>query len=105
MLKRGSRLSSADLRLVFPGKTVSGPFLLRFGKNQKGRNRFAVVVGAKFGKTAVLRHRWQRQMREKLKSWPNLGLDVIASPLPEARGLDPKEATKSLASAYEKIKK
>jgi len=104
MFKRANRLGSAVLKTNFPGKIVSGPFLIRFGKNNTGHNRFAVVVGVKFEKKASGRNRWKRSMREKLKKWPNLSVDAVVSPTKQAKGTDPGKITEILLSAYEKIK-
>ena len=77
--------------------------MFRFGKNGRKLNRFAAVVGAKFEKSSAKRHYWKRQITEKLKSWPELGLDVAVFPLKEAKNLPAGEATKPIKEAFKKI--
>ncbi len=103
MFARPSRLPTKDFGKNAAKKIIIGQFLLRLGKNGGEKNRFATVVGSKFAKTAAERHRWQRQIREKLKTWPELGLDAIVSPLSEAKKIGPKEATKELLDGYKRI--
>ena len=103
MFAQKNRLGTAGFGSKNIKKITSGPFLVRFGKNNTGENRFAVVVSAKFEKSAAKRHRWQRQIRERLKNWPKAGLDVIVSPLPAAKELGAKKASEALLEGYKKI--
>lgn len=103
MLARAKRLQTADFGKNATKKIIIGHFLVRFGKNKTDKNRFAAVVGSKFAKTAVERHRWQRQIREKLQKWPELGLDVIVSPLAEAKKTGPQKASEELLEGFKRL--
>jgi RNase P protein component len=103
MFARRNRLKTSGFGEKNRKKTTIGPFLVRFGKNMSGENRFAVVISSKFEKSSARRHYWQRQIREKLKSWPNLGVDVIVSPLPAAKAAGAKKASEELFRGYAAI--
>jgi ribonuclease P protein component len=103
MFAQKNRLGTAGFGNKKIKKTTIGPFLVRFGKNNTEENRFAVVVSAKFEKSAVKRHYWQRQIREKLKNWPRAGLDVIVSPLPAAKESGAKKSSETLLDGYKSI--
>ncbi|TSC59933.1 MAG: hypothetical protein LiPW15_601 [Parcubacteria group bacterium LiPW_15] len=103
MFARKNRLGTAGFGNKNTKKTNIGPFLVRFGKNAAAENRFAVVVSAKFEKSAAKRHYWQRQIRERLKSWPKAGLDVIVSPLPAAKEVGARAASAALQNGYKAI--
>lgn len=77
--------------------------MVRFGKNNTEENRFATVVSLKFEKSAAKRHIWQRHIRERLKTWPKLGLDVIVSPLQTAKESGAKEASRALLLGYKAL--
>lgn len=78
--------------------------MFRFGKNGTKSNRFATVVGAKFEKSSAKRHYWKRQITEQLRFWPELGLDVVVTPLKEAKSLPAREAAAPIAEAFQKIR-
>lgn len=103
MFAKKNRLKTADFGNKNIKKITIGPFLVRFGKNATGENRFAVVVSAKFEKSAAKRHSWQRQIRERLKNWPKNGLDVIVSPLPAAKELGARKASEALVGGHKTI--
>ena len=105
MFKKSNRLQSSVLGGGLPKKISIGPFLVRFGKNNLIRNRFAVIIGKKNEKTAVGRHVWQRQIREKLKKWPNLGIDVAISCVCSVKDKNPRVETQMLVDGYRQITK
>jgi RNase P protein component len=103
MFARRKRVPAEVLAGRFPGQIVISHFLFRFGKNGTRLNRFAAIVGAKFEKSSAKRHDWKRQITERLKSWPELGLDVVVSPLKEAKNLPGRKATEPIKEAFKKL--
>jgi ribonuclease P protein component len=103
MFPRRKRIPASVLSGKFPRQLVIAHFIFRFGKNGTKFNRFAVIVGAKFEKSSAKRHYWKRQITEALLSWPELGLDVVVSPLKDAKNLPAKEATGPIREAFQKI--
>lgn len=103
MFARQKRIPAKVLAGRFSRQMVIAHFLLRFGKNGTNLNRFAVIVGAKFEKSSAKRHDWKRQIMERLKSWPELGLDIVVSPLKEAKKFPAREATEPIKEAFRKL--
>lgn len=104
MAPRVKRLPASEFTKNTRRKAIIGCFLARFGENKGKANRIAVIVGAKFEKTAAKRHAWQRRMREKMRGWPEMGLDIVLSPLPEAKRLSPREASLTLIDGFKRLK-
>lgn len=103
MFSRKFRLPAEEFKKAGKRKLPIPHFFVLFGKNSLGFNRFGVVIGVKFDKSAAKRHYWKRQIREVLKKWPSLGADVIVSPLPDAKKFSAREMASTLAEAYKKI--
>lgn len=70
-----------EFQTVFSrGKSIFDPIcLLKYKRNNLLYSRFAVIVGKKVEKSAVKRHKWQRQILEILRLFPNLpqGYDLM----------------------------
>ncbi|MEK7615449.1 MAG: ribonuclease P protein component [Patescibacteria group bacterium] len=80
-----------DIKTLFArGKSVFGLLVgMKMAKNEVGVTRFAVVVGTKISKRAVVRNRLRRQLRGiLLKHLTEFkpGFDVILMPKKEAIG-------------------
>lgn len=103
MFARRKRIPAEILAGKLPRQAAVERFLFRFGKNGTPTNRFAAIVGVKFEKSSVKRHYWKRQILERLKTWPELGLDVAVTPQKEAKKLSAREATMVIEGAYKKI--
>ena len=80
-----------DIKTLFArGKSVFGSFVgLKFFKNNLPVSRFAVVAGIKVSKSAVVRNRLKRQVRQIVHSKLDsiaLGHDVLLFLKPQAVG-------------------
>ena len=92
MLPKENRLKrDKDFQRVFKGgKGAYGSFCgAKFAKNNLKHSRIAVVVGTKVSKSAVVRNRLRRQIREVVrlrmaKIAP--GYDLVIVVKPEAKG-------------------
>jgi RNase P protein component len=103
MFPRRKRIPAKTLAGKLTGQLIISHFLFRFGKNGLAENRYAVVIGLKFDKSSAKRHYWKRQINERLRLWPDAGLDVAVFPLKEAKKLLPREAVEPIKGAFKKI--
>lgn len=110
MLSAQNRLRhDQDFKLIFGrGKSVFDPVCgIKFAKNQHKYSRFAVVVGTKVSKKAVVRNRVRRQYRAILrKNLGNIlpGFDVIL--LVSNKAIDPtsQEKEDKLLTVFKKAR-
>ena len=102
MLPKEHRLKrDQDLKSVFTrGGGGSGRFFyLKRYPNQLGVSRFAFVVGSKVSKSAVLRNKIRRRMREVVRlRLPSvrMGMDIAVVAKPEVRTVSSLDARQDL---------
>lgn len=110
MLSRPHRLSlEKDIKTLFAkGKGVFDSCAgLKFRPNGKERSRFAVVVGTKVSKSAVVRNRIRRQIREVIRlrlGEIKPGFDVMFMVRKEAEGKTYSELEGRVTGALRKAK-
>ncbi len=95
MIPRAFRLPIGQNALQ-NGEAVSSPFLLvKYQPNGCSNHRFGVIVSAKAGKTAVLRHRIKRTVLTMLIAWPpkraGICYDFLVIASPRLNSLPPRE--------------
>ncbi len=104
MLKKDNRLK-VRARLE-KSQTVLNPlFTLKYGKNEKGVNRFAVIVSKKVDIRAVARNRTRRQIMsciEKIIDKTVLGFDFLFIVKKEAVGKKTIVICKAIESIIKK---
>lgn len=92
MLSSENRLrSDRDFSRVHTrGNTIRGPFLsLRFTPNRLSVNRFGFLVGKKVSKSAVIRRKVQRRLREAVRAQHGTlvgGQDIVVLVRPSVVG-------------------
>ena len=94
-----------DIKTLFArGKSVFGLLIgMKIVKNQTGAIRFAVVIGTKISKRAVVRNRLRRQIRGILfKHLTEFkpGYDVVLLPKKEAIGKSSKILEQDLMATF-----
>ncbi len=110
MLPRPHRLTlDKDIKTLFAkGKGVFDVYAgLKFRKNDLAVSRFAVVVGTKVSKSAVVRNRLRRQVREAIRSRleeVKPGFDVMVLIRKEAIGKTYPELERHVVDALRKAK-
>lgn len=82
-------------------QTCASPFLLvKYVPNTKPNHRFGVIISAKTGKTAVLRHRMKRIILTSLMAWPpkraGICYDFLVIVSPRLNSLPPLEMRTAL---------
>lgn len=109
MLSEENRLrKEKEIEQIFKlGKSVFDPLCgFKFLKNNQITSRFAVVVGTKVSKSAVIRNRLRRQIREVLRL--NLGaiktgFDFVFIVRPEAKGAKYQDLEKRIIFGLKKV--
>ena len=109
MLPQSCRLrQEKDIKALFAkGKSAFGLWMgVKFRKNNLSTSRFAVVVGSKVSKSAVVRNRLKRQVRgvvERHFSQLFPGFDVLILTKKEAVEKTSAELETQLLSLFKKI--
>ena len=98
-----------DIKALFArGKSVFGIWLgMKFQPNKLSVSRFAVVVGTKVSKKAVVRNRLKRQIRAVIQEYlprTNPGYDVLFFLKKEAIGKDFEEISKQVVQSLKKAR-
>lgn len=83
--------------------TLSAHFQIKAFSNDRGYNRFGVVVSLKVDKRSVGRHFWKRFMLDTLSAQPNFGKDFIVVAKPGLNGISKKEAENELKEIFLKV--
>ena len=108
MLNKENRLKrEKDFDIVFKsGKSVFDKVAgLKFQKNGRKNSRFAVVVGLKVSKSAVVRNKARRQYREIIRlNLENIarGYDIIVLTSKESLKLGYEDKEKQLMKVFKK---
>jgi len=110
MLKKENRLKKTkEIDLVFKkGRSEFSKILgFKYLKNNKGKNRFAIIIGKKVSKKAVERNKIKRKVKaiilkenSKLKS----NYDCVFIVLPEIVKKSNKEIDDQIITIFQKIK-
>ena len=64
-------------------RTINTPFFtLKRGRNNLGKNRYAIVISTKVDKRSTRRHLWKRRLLKVLEAIPNTSTDhlIIVNP-------------------------
>ncbi|HAU65813.1 MAG: Ribonuclease P protein component [Candidatus Uhrbacteria bacterium GW2011_GWF2_39_13] len=98
-----------DIKALFArGKSVFGIWLgMKFQPNKLPVSRFAVVVGTKVSKKAVVRNRLKRQIRAVIQVnllQINPGYDILFFLKKEAVGKDFEEISKQVVQSLKKAR-
>jgi len=110
MLSKEYRLrTEKDIKALFKNsKSAFGIYsILKAKKNNQNNSRFAVIVGVKVSKKAVVRNKIKRQIRYIIKkNLENIqnGFDVGVMIKKEAVGKTFKEIEDDLVNSFKKIK-
>ncbi len=96
MFSRRNRLGrrSDVLRVIHSGKKTRLPHVLVYvyPTDPTSLSRHTCVVGKKVAKSAVARHRFQRWLREAVRTtWTKKGYDVVWMGLPSLTSLSAKK--------------
>jgi ribonuclease P protein component len=108
MLPSGHRLRrEKDIKTLFAkGKGVfDAATSLKWRKTEEKTSRFAITVGTKVAKSAVLRNRIRRQLRSMISERTDQlapGYDVVIIVRPPAVGMKRDELERHLVSALKK---
>ncbi len=108
MLSKDNRLRhEKDIKALFSkGKSAFGIYVsMKYRPNQLSENRFAVVIGTKIAKRAVVRNRLRRQIRAivgKHLSEMKSGFDIALLPKKEALGKKSHELEEEILSILKK---
>ncbi len=82
---------------------LSAHFQIKAFSNDRGHNRFGVVVGLRVDKSSVGRHFWKRFVLNRLSGQVNFGKDFIVVAKPGLGGISKKEAEKELKEIFLKV--
>lgn len=110
MLPKEHRLRhDKDIKTLFGNaKSVFDPVCgVKFRKNKFGISRFAVVVGTKVSKKAVVRNRIRRQIRAMIQNRLELikpGFDVLILVRPKAKDSKRGEIETHFVKVFKKAK-
>lgn len=108
MLPKEYRLRhEKDIKALFASaKSVFGHAAgVKFRKNKRGHSRFAVVVGSKVSKSAVVRNRIRRQIRafiEQHLEEISPGYDVLVLVRPDAARLARPDIRRQMKRMFKK---
>ena len=109
MLKAENRLrAEKDIKaLLQKGKSISDVFfILKFRPNNQAFSRFAIVTGIKVSKSAVVRNRLRRQVREIIRldlDGFTKGLDIILLMKKNALEKDFEELSRHILGMARKV--
>lgn len=104
MLARKFRLPREAFKAVNKGgKIATHHFVIKFGTNVIGYNRFAVVIPTAAEKKSTRRHALKRRLLDEAHSWPNFGMDVLMLIGRAAFAAPAREIAEELKVAAKKI--
>ncbi len=95
--------AAAEFQHVYKtGRTVHGPsFTVRFARAADDRAAFGFVVSTKVSKSAVVRNRIRRRVREFVRrAGTGSGRDVVVIAKPAAARLSPAATVSELSSLF-----
>ncbi|MDO8664677.1 MAG: ribonuclease P protein component [Candidatus Liptonbacteria bacterium] len=82
---------------------LSAHFQIKAFPNDRGYNRFGVVVSLRADRRSVGRHFWKRFVLDMLSGQANFGKDFIIVAKPGLNGISKKEAEKELKEIFLKV--
>ncbi len=90
MYSKKFRLPIGKEKMLWQRNFPSPYFLVKIKKNQKGFNRFGIVIANHAVKSSAQRHFWKRSIADALAGWPNLEKDILVIVSPKIETTDKK---------------
>jgi len=110
MLAKSQRLArDKDFAKIFKsGKSCYGKFFgIKAAANERGANRYGIIISAKVSKKAIERNKLKRQVREVIRRLDKKlisGVDLAVVVLPAALGRSFKSIGDELKMIFTKLK-
>lgn len=103
MLPRKNRLP-IDTSRRFPKAITTPYFLIKSAPNHLWVNRFGIVISNAAVRQSIRRHFWKRRIVAALRSWPNLGRDMLIIASNRLQAATVREVYAALAAALTQLK-
>jgi ribonuclease P protein component len=95
--------------ILTKGRTVGSPFLvIKFDQNQLNNSQFCVIVSNKISKSAVIRNKLKRRIKESIRLNMELvssNLNVIILPKQKSKEIDYQNITQEIKNNFQYLKK